>query len=237
LSLLPVVAEHYSVMTVDQLVLIDILRENVGDKTSRLDLETVRVPTAGGLTWTIPDVEGERSEKVLRGIVVHQTPVRGYWAEIFDTSGGGTPPTCYSDDGKTGLGNPGGKCATCPLNQWGSDRRGGNGKACREMRLLFMIRENTVLPMVVVMPPTSVRPAREYFTRLAMRPLPYWGVMTEIGLEQERSHAGIKYSKASFRMAERLSPDEVARIKAYREALIPTLSELRDQAAEVAVAS
>jgi hypothetical protein len=169
-STLPAVIEQYSIMTVDQDYLTEVIRENLGGELSRLDLQTVRVPTAGGLTWAVSDVErGELTEKTLRGLVVYQTVARGYWAETFDSSGGGTPPTCVSNDGKKGLGNPGGSCATCPLNQWGSDARGGNGKACREMRLIYMLREDTVLPMVVVMPPTSIRPAREYFTKLPSR--------------------------------------------------------------------
>jgi hypothetical protein len=209
-STLPMIAEQYSLMTIDPADLTEVIRENLGGELSRLDLETVRVPTAGGVTWTISDLErGDISEKTLRGIVAYQTVARGDWTETFDSSGGGTPPTCYSNDGKKGLGNPGGDCAKCPLNQWGSDRRGSNGKAWREMRLISMLRENTALPMVVVMPPTSVRPAREYFTKLGMRPLPYFGVMTEVGLEQERSHAGIRYSRATFKIVERLTPERV----------------------------
>jgi hypothetical protein len=233
---LPALVEHFAIMSIDPKELREIVRENIGESLSRLDLPTVRVPTAGGLSWTVPDVEGEVSEKTLRGIVIYQTVARGYWAETFDASGGGTPPTCHSNDGRTGVGTPGGECAKCPLNQWGSDRRGGNGKACREMCLIFLLRENTVLPMVVVMPPTSLKPARDYFTKLTMRPLHYFGVMTEIGLAPERSHAGIKYSKATFKMVEVFTPEQVARLKAYREALIPTVAELQEQAAEVTAA-
>jgi hypothetical protein len=75
------------------------------------------------------------------------------------------------------------------------------------MRLIYLLREEMVLPMVVVMPPTSVRSAREYFSRLAMRPLAYYGVVTELGLEQERSHGSIRYSKATFKIVERLTSD------------------------------
>jgi hypothetical protein len=230
---LPAVVEQFSIMTIDPTELREIIRENVGDQLSRLDLPTVRVPTAGGTSWTVPDVAGEATEKTLRGIAIYQTVARGYWAESFDNSGGGTPPSCYSNDGRTGVGRPGGECKKCPLNQWGSDPRGGNGKAFREMRLIFMLRENTVLPMVVVMPPTSIKQAREYFTGLAMRPLHYFGVMTEIGLSQERNKTGIKYSKATFKMVEEFKPEQVARLKAYREALLPTVAELREQGVEV----
>jgi hypothetical protein len=115
-SNLPVVAQNYNAMTMSKEELVEVIVENTGGILSRLDLPTVRVPTAGGTMWTIPDVEaGDRSDKVLRGIVVYQTVARGYWEESFDNSGGGTPPTCYSNDGKRGVGNPGGDCSICPL--------------------------------------------------------------------------------------------------------------------------
>jgi hypothetical protein len=115
-SNLPVVAQNYSVMQMSKEELVEVIVENTGGTLSRLDLPTVRVPTAGGTTWTIPDVEsGDRSDKVLRGIVVYQTVARGYWEASFNSSGGGTPPTCYSNDGKRGLGNPGGDLPHVPL--------------------------------------------------------------------------------------------------------------------------
>jgi hypothetical protein len=181
------VAQDYAVMTINKEELAEVILENLGGEMSLSDLDSVRVPTAGGTTWVIPDVEnGDRSEKVLRGIVVFQTATRGYWEDSFEATGGGTPPTCYSKDGKTGIGNPGTSCGTCPLNQWESDRRGGKGKACREMRHMFMLQGDSLLPLKAVMPPTSVKAAHQYFVRLASRGIPYYAVMTEVTLEQTR---------------------------------------------------
>lgn len=224
---LPAVVQHYSIMTMDKEELSEVLRENTAGQLSRLDLPTVKIPAGGGTSWTVPDVEeGDRTEKTLRGLVVYQTVARGYWEESFDVSGGGTPPTCYSNDGRRGVGNPGGDCATCKLNQWGTGRN-GEGKACREMRLIFMLQENDVLPFVVALPPTSVKPAHKFFVGLARKGIGYYTVVTEIGLEQDKSNGGIKYSKATFKMLEKLSTEQVAVVKSYREALIPTLSQIQ----------
>lgn len=225
---LPAVVQQYSIMTMDHQDLAEVLRDNTAGQLSRLDLPTVKIPAGGGTSWTIPDVEeGDRNEKSLRGIVVYQTVVRGYWEQTFEATGGGTPPTCYSNDGRRGVGEPGGDCATCKLNQWGTDPRGGNGKACREMRLIFMIQEHDILPFVVALPPTSVRPAHQFFVGLARKGIGYYAVVTEVGLEQDKSAAGIRYSKATFKMVGKLTPEQVAVVKAYREALIPTLREIR----------
>jgi hypothetical protein len=41
-------------------------------------------------------------------------------------TGGNSPPDCGSFDGETGIGDPGGECKRCPLNQFGSDENGSN---------------------------------------------------------------------------------------------------------------
>lgn len=50
---------------------------------------------------------------------------RAYYASAYDpkSAKAGTlnPPDCKSNDGIEGVGNPGGKCATCPLSQWGAN--------------------------------------------------------------------------------------------------------------------
>ena len=229
---LPAVQERYQIMTFEPAELKEIISENLGGAgMSHLDLPRVRIPTGGGTQWTIPDPEGEKSERVLKGIIVYQTVARGYWEASFD-EGGGQPPTCYSNDGKTGQGDPGGDCSTCKFNQWNSDRRGGKGKACRELRLLFMIQGDSLLPTVIALPPTSVKPAHHYFVSLTQKGIPYWGVETEIVLEKERSDNGISYAKASFKMAQKLSKEETATMRAYKEAIAPTLIKVQVTAAD-----
>jgi hypothetical protein len=135
--------------------LTETLIENLGGaQLNRGDLDTVRIPSGGATNWSIPGIDGEESEKVLRGVIVYQTVARGYWETSFEDASG-APPTCYSNDGKTGIGTPGGDCATCKFNQWGTDRRGGKGKACRELRLLFLIAKEGFLPRAVALPRTS----------------------------------------------------------------------------------
>ena len=39
-------------------------------------------------------------------------------------------------------------CASCPMNKWGSAGDGRKGKACREKRLLLVLRDGEALPVV-----------------------------------------------------------------------------------------
>lgn len=182
----------------------ELMEENLGGGgLGVFDLDRVTVPAGGGTTWELEGVDGPESTRSLEGVVVAWTSPRAYWSRSLDDpeSEGGSPPDCVSDDSVLGYGafgvgsvaHPSGECATCPMNEWGSDPRGGNAKACKEGRQLFMALPNRILPVSVSLAPTSIQPLRKYFLRLAGGGLPYYSVVTR--LELERVDGGqIKYS-------------------------------------------
>lgn len=100
----------------------------------------------------------------LRGVVIAQSPTRGLW----ERGSNDKRPLCSSTDGKTGQeqagddGTPGRikPCATCEYNQWGSaiDEQGNlrQGKACKEMRRIFIKRPEDMFPYFISLPPTSI---------------------------------------------------------------------------------
>lgn len=198
------------------------LVENVGDQGLKpFDLDRVKVPAGGGTSWEVPSLKGPQNLSVLNGIVVAFRDVRSYWKEAF--SGGSQPPDCQSPDGRTGIGAPGGSCAVCPLAQFGTavkgDGKAAKGQACRQMRLLLFLREDAMLPMLVIVPPSSVKPAKQYFLRLAGEALPYYGVTTNLRLEKAKSGDGITYSQIAFSMGRQLEPGELERVSVLKTAL------------------
>jgi len=115
------------------------------------------------------DPDNSASVSELVGVIVQQRVMRSFYAAEFD--GGNAPPDCLSLDGELGAPNSqeqyvtlddgrslqyGGDCSMCPLNQWGSDLRGGNGKACREYRMLALLEPGSPLPVIVRIPPTQL---------------------------------------------------------------------------------
>lgn len=65
------------------------------------------------------------------------------------------------------------------------------GKACKESVLLFLLRPNTILPLLVRVPVTSKARFLRYTTRLAGALTPINGVVTRITLEQATSKGGV----------------------------------------------
>lgn len=200
-----------------------IIKDDLGDdQLSQFDLERVNIPAGGGNQWEVPSLDDEAETlKSLVGVIVYQKTTRSYWKESLEASGGGTPPDCASLDGATGIGDPGGDCFTCPLNQFPSE---GGAKPCKEMRVFFLLQPDAYLPLAVSLPPTSIQPARKYLLRLASKGVHYRSVLTEIGLEKDKNAGGITYSKATFKVLERLSPDQVEKMHQYGEMLKPMLA-------------
>lgn len=194
----------------------NIIQDNLGGGAlTPFDLDKIRVPAGGGLSWEIPTLEGPQSAKEITGIIVFHRPPRAYWRDKY--SGAGSPPDCKSNDGISGEGDPGGACRQCPLAQFGSglDDKGEktDGQACKAMKFLFMFREGDLLPVLVVLPPTSVKPIERYFLRLTSNGIPFYGVVTRLTLEATKNKNGIKYSRVVASMVGKLSPEQIAAMK------------------------
>ena len=232
-------ASDYQVMTQAE-DLRDIIEANVGDSLSQFDLDRITMPAGGALSWTVPTLDGEESVKALEGIIVHWKEPRAYWAASFEDAGGGSPPDCSSEDSVLGRGmfgpgsehNPSGECAECPMSQYGSKPGDSNAQACKQMRVLFMVQPESLLPQAVMLPPTSIRPMKRYFLRLASKAMPFYGVVTRLELERATSGGGIKYSVVKPSVASQLEPEAAARIRHYGDGLKAVLdSQLMDAVA------
>lgn len=168
------------------------------------DLQRLRVPTGGGAAWQIETLNGPESRKYVEGVVVARKNARAWWSKPLDEGGGSQPPDCSSHDGVTGEGTPAGQkfgtylCADCPLSKFGSATKNGQpqrGQACKQSTLLFLMQPDDILPTVLVAPPTSIKPIKQYFLRLLNNRIPYWQVRLRFKLEQTSNAGGIKYSR------------------------------------------
>lgn len=216
----------------------NVVATNFDGEMTPADLERIRIPSGGQKVWLVPNLEGEdQALRALSGVILMVKSARAYWQTDLDESGGGTPPDCSSADGKRGIGAPGGLCKTCPMNEFKTAKK-GEGKACKEMKLLFLLRPESLLPAVVVIPPTSLRPLKQYTVRLTGAAIPYTAVVSEIALAEKANQAGVKFAQASFRMVERLDPASVAHIEEYlkgiRSALESAAVEVTRDEAQVA---
>ena len=207
---------------------LDIFRNNLrGQKLTERDLPRVKTPPQGITIWTIPNPEGDSHAEELVGILVEYTTPRAYWDKPMEP-GSVMPPVCSSPDGIHGtradgkVGKPGemgGPCHLCPFSKFGSDPRPeSNGQACKEKRMLFLLRPDSLLPIVVQAPSTSIRNVFDYTMGLGNQETPFQHVYTALTLEKIAT-GGIEYSKVVLKNLGQIPGEYHPQLESYGSGL------------------
>jgi len=195
----------------------DFSSEDLADDMDGLQLtmQRVKIPGGGNLQFEIrsDDPDNPDYERKLVGVILYHHLANAYWPEgsEYDDS---VPPLCQSFDGKQGYGEPGGVCAACAFNQFGSTAN-GSGKACKNMRQIYLLRSGEYLPLQLSLPPTSLRPFNDFMNlAFVARRRPSYSAIVEIGLKRAES-GGYTYSVATFRKVRDLEGEGLAAVKSY----------------------
>jgi hypothetical protein len=177
--------------------------------------QTIRMPAQGGSKFQISnplDPDDPIEEKNFAGIIVGSHKANGYWP---NPNSRGEAPACSSMDAITGHGNPGGVCAECPYNEFDSHPNGGGGKACKNMRVLYVLRSGDIAPLRFSLPPTAMQGYDKYASNLRLAGLAPSAVVTEIALKKITTKSGNEISTPQFRAAEKLAPELKAQSREY----------------------
>ena len=191
---------------------LDIIRSNLKSQPLTYELfDVVKSPSGGSTVFSVPGLNGDEAEKELYGIILDYTTPRAYWESPDPVEG--TPPACLSknsiisEDGKA--------CAQFPFNDYGSKDGESNAKACKESALLFLLRPNNILPLLVRVPVTSKGRFLKYATRLLSTLTPLSSVVTKISLEKATSKGGKPFALFNFEAVSQLSEEEAAQAKVF----------------------
>lgn len=149
----------------------------------------------------------------------------------------GQKPDCYSSDGISPAAdakNPQAKkCATCPHNQWGSritEKGASKGKACNDtVRLAVAAAGQINDPMLLRVPPASIKALGEYGQMLAKRGVGYNMVVTKVGFDMEAESPKLTFKPVGFlddaafaEVQEMVSSDLVQNILGASPMALPT---------------
>lgn len=195
----------------------DFSSEDLADDMDGLQMtmQRVKIPGGGNLQFEIrsDDPDNPDYERKLVGVILYHHLANAYWPEGSEYDDN-VPPFCQSFDGKQGYGEPGGVCAACAFNQFGSTAN-GSGKACKNMRQIYLLRSGEYLPLQLSLPPTSLRPFNDFMNlAFVARRRPSYSAIVEIGLKRAES-GGYTYSVATFRKVRDLEGEGLAAVKGY----------------------
>lgn len=143
---------------------------------------------------------------------------RVYYREAFtEENSEGAKPTCYSHDGiapSAGSAEPQcAKCQLCPHAVWGSktgDAETGKGTACApNARLAVAAPDKPSEPMLLRVPPASIKAFREAVKLGESRQLPYNQLVMRVGFDREAASP-----KLTFKPVGMLQDDDYEKVAA-----------------------
>jgi hypothetical protein len=180
-----------------------------------LTFERIKIPSAGSTVFEMPGEDGEPdSVKEFSAVILYHHPLFCYYKTKY--TGGNNPPDCGSFDGVTGVGDPGGECKKCLLNQYETAEE-GKGKACKNRRRIYVLREGELFPLLLSLPTGSLKELTKYLKRLLSKGKKSNAFVTSFSLKKATNSGGVVYSQAQFTIDRPLSPEECALVEKMSE--------------------
>lgn len=180
--------------------------------------ERVKIPAGGGLAYEIPGENANSPDlvKEFRAVILYHHPLNTYYKEKF--TGGNNPPDCGSLDGHSGIEAESGEirdCKSCGFNKFGSGESGG--KACKQKRRIYVLKEGEMLPMLMSLPTGSLGEFSRYIMRLLSKGKKPSCVVTKFSLKKAQNSGGISYSQGVFSLDRELTEDEKKAVQCMSE--------------------
>ena len=226
----------------------EIIAENM-EGMGEFYFDKIKMPSGGGITFEIVDDEGNPDAvKELRGVLLDKFPFKVWYEKSYDEKGqdDDDKPDCFSDDNIHGSGftdasgrvviPEGQLCKDCKFGQWGSHRKGGDGKDCADKIRVHILMEGEAFPKYIDAPPTSLKNFKKYVKMLSNKAKSFYGVVTCMKLEKDKNDGGVDYSKVLFTKSADLTRDERLAVKDLIQTLLPSMHKItRDSIGEPVV--
>lgn len=202
------------------------------DNDSGILCRKIKVPSGGSLAYVVQgeDDGDEDYQKEIKGVVIFTHRLNGYWPGAFGEGDTNAPPVCSSMDGEKGRLADGSlpvtqegeliTCENCPFNQYGSavDQKGNasRGKACKNMRRIYLMMDQDPNVYQLTVPPTSIREVSAQMKKILAEGVPYTGLIVKLTLEKAKNAGGIEYAKVAIKKAGLLPPEVAKQATALR---------------------
>ncbi len=183
----------------------DDLTSHVGNGMTSLSIKGKVFTLVKGKERTVimkPDDADEVASSLEIVIIKANKDLSKVWyAKAFE-DGVDAKPDCMSNDGvrpDPQVANPQAKsCAVCAKNVWGSGKE-GKGKACQDSRRVAVAAAGQLNePMLLRVPPASLKSLAEYGKTLSNRGVPYSAVVTKLRFDREEATPKLVFSPVGF---------------------------------------
>lgn len=198
----------------------------------------------GDETKLVTTSDGETPAISLPLIIVktHAGLAKTYFEETY-VEGSDSKPTCYSVDGVAPATDSEERqaksCSTCPHNQWGSriTEAGTKAKRCSDVKRLAVSSPNQINdPMLLRVPPSSLKKWNEYTSLLAKRGCTPTHVITKVSFEPNVAYPSINFDAIEFVSDSMVGELELVMEDALLDTIVGTNEGIEHHAADESLA-
>jgi hypothetical protein len=180
-----------------------------GESLSAGDLPRVPTPAGGGQVWSWTDAgNNNQTSETIDGVLVYYGLHGVLWGS--EQPQGGVSPVLITHDLITAtrinddlgdldpeilescrIGDRTYDWRRLPYNQYGSAAN-GNGRRCKESRIMAILREDEAWPLMVQAGPGSLKSVTKFVKRL---PVPHYRAIVSLTLQKTQNSGGQSYSE------------------------------------------
>lgn len=222
--------------------LIEELKEEMADLDDERGIacRQIKVPSGGGKAYEVEGDDPDDPEvmKEVQGVILFTHRMNSYWESAYGSGdNANTPPTCSSMDAKTGVNFDTGEvrtCDNCPMNQFTSE----GGKACKNMRRIYILMSGRPDIYLLSVPPTSIKDINKNLARImGSNRIPYTRLVVTFKLDTATNKDGIKYSKVTVEKSGMLTEEQYKQTSDMRKQLKEKYKEVAITASDYNVAA
>ena len=116
-------------------------------------------------------------------------------------------------------------CKGCPMNEWGTaqgdEGDSKKGKACKEMRRLYLLRKDAIIPAKIVLPPTSINAWDDYLSERVNQRISDLSAMVNLRLAPKKD-GSYTWSVVVPKLGPRQKPAEIVKAAQTRQRFVST---------------
>jgi hypothetical protein len=164
------------------------------------------------------EADDEEPVEEVRGVIIFAAKYKSYYKEAYDEDNV-VPPDCFSHDGKVpypDVESPVSPvCKGCPMNEFETDVR-KKGKACRDMRRLFLVTGDSIMPRQLNVTPSAIKNWDDYLSKLVTFGYSYNEVETVITAKKKKSSdPHVTFSFARGKVYDETKPEDAQALKNF----------------------
>lgn len=214
------------------------IKEAVGTAgLTAFNLDRIKVPSGESNQWSVPTLKGNVPVPSFDAVILEMRDSRSYWKEPYG-GGGNNPPDCSSSDAIIGIGVPGGPCRRCPLAQFGTavkpNGKPAKGQACRQGKMMLLLRPTDLIPIMLVIPPGSLKENNKFLMRFTQSDLSPRHVVMRFALNLTKNSDGVAYNQVHMEMVRPLNTEELDRMLSIQQMFTEYFAEQALNADDVA---